>query len=186
MNASRPLVLSVLIAVGIGMAPPAQAQTDYEAVVRIIRECRKIGDVLARAACYDNAVEAERLISSVSQEKQRVPAAAADPVQAASSGAPVPAPAAPNFRADRSPRDAPTPQLSADKVSVRVSDTQRVEPGVYVLTMQDGTRWRFVEGAPLSYDPPRAGSNVELRRAALGSVQMRYAGQRPIRVTQLQ
>ena len=59
---------------------------------------------------------------------------------------------------------------------------ERVEPGLYLLTLEDGSQWRFVEAVPPSYDPPRAGSHVALQRAALGSFRMNFASQRAVRI----
>ncbi|AKH42551.1 hypothetical protein FHS61_000321 [Altererythrobacter atlanticus] len=46
-----------------GATPGAAQPTDYEAIVRIMRECARIGDMAARVACYDNTIGAEKLIN---------------------------------------------------------------------------------------------------------------------------
>ena len=63
---------------------------------------------------------------------------------------------------------------------------RRTEPGIYLLTLDDGAQWRFVEAVPPSYDPPRTGTEIELRRGSLGSFLMRYADQRSVRVQRVQ
>ena len=50
------------------------------------------------------------------------------------------------------------------------------------MTLEDGAQWQFVEGVPLSYNPPRRGASVEIRSASMGSYLMRYQGQAAVRV----
>ncbi|AKH42552.1 hypothetical protein FHS61_000322 [Altererythrobacter atlanticus] len=63
---------------------------------------------------------------------------------------------------------------------------ERRSPGIYLLTLEDGARWEFVEAVPFSYNPPGRGSTVEISRAALGSFMLRYAGQPGVRVKRIQ
>ena len=59
------------------------------------------------------------------------------------------------------------------------------EPGIYVLTLEDGAQWQFVDAPSTSYDPPRPGSTIEISKASLGSYLMRYADQRGIRIRRI-
>jgi hypothetical protein len=73
-------------------------------------------------------------------------------------------------------------QAQPDEVELAVSQAQSVEPGIYLLTLEDGSQWRFLDAVPMSYDPPRSGERVELVRASLGSFLMSYASQRSVRI----
>lgn len=153
----------------------AQEQSDYEAIVRLMRECARIADVPARVSCYDKTINADRLIAG-SAQVQSGPAN-----DSANASAPRPG----RFGEDSLRQ--PTPR-SADRLAQVILDVdaaERLEPGIYLLTLRDGSKWRFVDAAPLSYDAPRKGSQIELARASLGSFQMRYAGQRPIRIRRI-
>lgn len=197
--------MAVLGASGL-LCMPAAAQPatgagspDYEGIVRTMRECARIEEIAARVSCYDNTVEAERLIAgaqaqSAPQQAAPVPASPAPsaqavaqtPATASPAGAAAPAQAATGFGAEAVRESAPQQrvreQQEASEVQLAVRKADRLEPGIYRLTLEDGSQWRFVDAVPWSYNPPDAGSQVELARAALGSFQMRYASQRPVRI----
>ena len=73
-------------------------------------------------------------------------------------------------------------QTEADSIEATVAAAVEREPGIHLLTLEDGAQWQFVEGVSLSYDPPRRGSTVEIRSASMGSYQLRYQGQPAVRV----
>lgn len=153
----------------------AQEQSDYEAVVRIMRECARIADVPARVSCYDNTINADRLIEGSAQARSGPANDSPDASLQRPGG----------FGADSLRQ--PTPP-SADRLAQVILDVdaaERLEPGIYLLTLGDGSKWRFVDAVPLSYEAPRKGSQIELARASLGSFQMRYAGQRPVRIRRI-
>jgi hypothetical protein len=194
------------------LASPAlgQAQqTDYEAIVRIMRECAKITELEARTACYDNTINAERLIAGSGAARPHSPSdasAPSAPQQVQAAPPPQAQRAAPVRKAEAQPPAAPAAEMpqgfgaetvppseaarqaerAVGEVELGVSQAQRLEPGIYLLTLEDGSQWRFVDAVPLSYDPPRAGSRIELARAALGSFQMRFESQRPVRIMRVQ
>lgn len=176
MTAARAFAVSSLAVAGLAWGSPARAQTDYEAVVRLMGECARIAEIEARVACYDKTMEAARLIAAS-------PAAKAGPAPAA----PVteePRPTGFGGESLRTPE--PVREAGTDEAQATVRAAQRTEPGIYHLTLDDGAQWRFVEAVPPSYDPPRAGSEIELRRGSLGSFLMRYADQRSVRVQRVQ
>lgn len=178
-KAGAGLVLGVL-------AAPAIAQPqepDYEAIVRVMRECAKIEDIPARVGCYDNTINAEQLInrSAATQSETDQPAQRAARASARTGGSQAAGFGAASLREPAPPRSA-----EADEVELVVRQADRLEPGIFVLTLNDGSKWRFVVAVPPSYDAPRSGSKVELARASLGSFQMRYAGQRPVRIRRIQ
>lgn len=173
MNAIRVLAASSVAIAGLAWGGPVHAQADYEAMVRLMAECAKIEEIGARAACYDKTVEAARLIeearAGVTTPKASVPATAERPAS--------------GFGSQSLPKPEPVRESrSAEQIEALVRAARRTEPGIYLLTLEDGAQWRFVEAVPASYDPPRAGSEIELRSGSLGSFLMRYANQRSIRV----
>jgi hypothetical protein len=173
MNAIRALAVSSLATAGLAWGGPVHAQTDYEAIVRLMAECAGIEEVGARAACYDKTLEAARLIDAAPVRGAEPRASAPATVERPPSG----------FGSQSLRKPAPVRESrSAGEVEAVVRAAQRTEPGMYLLTLEDGAQWRFVEAVPLSYDPPRAGSEIELRSGSLGSFLMRYADQRSIRV----
>ena len=142
----------------------AHAQLDDGTVVSILRECRKIADSAARTACYDNIPLGQG-------------PAAAEPRPAA----PV-APASRGFGSNQLPQPAPARAGEPGRISATLSAATAIAPGVYLLTLDDGAQWQFVDAVPHSYDPPRRGSTVEIAAAALGSYLLTYAGQRGVRI----
>src|SRR5690606_37088826 len=148
----------------------AAAQLSESAVVDILRECRKIGDVAARAACYDNIPLGQPGAAPLEQ------APAASP-----SAAPAASPAPSRFGSNQLPQARGAEAGEPEQINARVTAVTQREPGIYLLTMEDGAQWQFVDAAPSSYDAPRRGSEVEIFSAALGSYQIRYAGQRALR-----
>ena len=153
----------------VAMTAPTAAAQDGEAAIRSqLRACSQIGDVAARVACYD-------ALSSGGAE-----AAAAPLLQAA------PEPrglGCEQVRRARTPQaERATMQAEPDSIEATVAAVVQREPGIHLLTLEDGAQWQFVEGVPLSYNPPRRGSKVEIRGASLGSYQMRYQDQAAVRV----
>ena len=147
-------------------AAQAQAQSGEDAIRGQLRACAGIADIAARVACYD-------ALSAAGTETPAAPAAqaAAQPRGLGSEQVPrAPAPA----RAAQ--------QTEADSIEATVAAAVEREPGIHLLTLEDGAQWQFVEGVSLSYDPPRRGSTVEIRSASMGSYQLRYQGQPAVRV----
>ena len=144
------------------LAPSAvQAQVEER-----MRECRRLADEGARIACYDAIpLDAPEQRPAVEQ----APAARAAPR----------APA--GFGASQLPAPPSAASSEPERISARVARAVERQPGIWLVTLEDGTEWQFVDGAPSSYDPPRPGSTVEISRASLGSYLLRYAGQRAVR-----
>lgn len=141
----------------------AHAQLDSDTVVTIMRECRKIDDTAARAACYDNIP-----LGDVATAAPSAPAATAPARQGFGAGQ-LPAP--------RQSRAAAEP----NEITATVASAVEREPGIYLITLDDGSQWRFVESAPPAYNAPGRGSTVEIGKASLGSYLLRHAGQGAIR-----
>ena len=138
-------------------AAQAQAQSGEDAIRGKLRACAGIADIAARVACYD-ALSAQAAAQPRGLGSEQVPRARApEPAHAAQ-------------------------QTEADSIEATVAAAVEREPGIHLLTLEDGAQWQFVEGVSLSYDPPRRGSTVELRSASMGSYQLRYQGQPAVRV----
>jgi hypothetical protein len=170
---TRTLAILAIAAMA-GPVPAAARPTDYDAVMEAMRGCAKIANVAARAACYD-AIPTGEPAAGLSAAPAPTPTPAPSP-QASVSRAPG------GFGGEQLPKPAAARAAEPKEISARVSAAVEREPGVYLLTLEDGAQWVFVDSAPASYDPPRRGSTIDLIGASLGSYLMRYADQRAIRV----
>lgn len=144
----------------VAAAVPATAQG--EAALRgELRACATIAEIDARVACYD----------ALSASEEPAPQAAAGPRGLGSEQVP---------RA-RSPQPERV-TAQADSIEATVVASVEREPGIHLVTLEDGAQWQFVEGVSLAYNPPRPGASVEIRSASMGSYLMRYQGQAAVRV----
>lgn len=142
---------------------PAFAQGE-EALRGELRACAGIPDIAARVACYD----------ALSADEAATTPAAVEPrglgrEQVARARAP-------------KPERAAVQTSEADAIEATVTASVLRQPGIYLLTLEDGAQWQFVEGVPLSYNPPRPGRSVEIHSASMGSYLMRYLDQAAVRV----
>lgn len=178
---------AITLAAALSVAVPVQAQqTDYEATVRIMRECAKIETLEARAACYDNTIATDRLISRRDAEPvQSQPTPQPAPPRAMAAAAPTGF-GAETLPAPRAPRPGDDQTDSEGRYSGRIARAEKMSDGIYRLTLADGAQWQFQDAVPFSYDPPRDGSQISLRRASLGSFLMDYRDQRPVRIRRVQ
>lgn len=161
MGCRAALAVASLVASGM-IAIPAAAQGE-EAIRGQLRACAQIADITARVACYDALSARDAPTAEVAPKprglgSEQVPQARA-----------------------RQPERAAAPS-AADSIEGTVTAAVQREPGIHLLTLENGAQWQFVEGVPLSYNAPRRGSTVEIRSAAMGSYQMRYQGQPAVRV----
>jgi hypothetical protein len=154
---------------------PAGAQMDQSTAINILRECAKIDDASARLACYDNNI---RNVGGA--PRTTVPGQVA--VQGGA--APVTADSPRGFGAEdvRTPERFAAPAGQLQQIDARIASIRAREPGVYAFTLEDGAEWLFAESVSQSYRVPRAGSVVEIERAALGSFLMRFDDQSPVPV----
>ena len=159
-------------------ATPVAAQVNDAIVINIMRECAKIADPTARLACYDNNIR------TAGASPRSVPGAMPTP---SGSGAPV-APNAPGgFGADdiRTPERFDPARNGASEISARVSAVREREPGVYLVTLENGAQWLFAESTNRAFAPPRQGGTVEIQRGALGGYLMVVGRQQGVRVTRI-
>ena len=151
--------LPILTAVAAALLAPSAAQAQVE---ERMRECRRLAEASARTACYD-----------------AIPLDAPEQRPVVEQAPPPRAPA--GFGASQLPAPPSAASSEPERISARVARAVERQPGIWLVTLEDGTEWQFVDGAPSSYDPPRPGSTVEISRASLGSYLLRYAGQRAVR-----
>ena len=142
----------------------ARAQPDERGLGRLLRECRTLADMSARTACYDAIV-----LDEGAQPERPAPERRASA----------------DFGSNQLPRSASAEAPAPAQLSASVTRTVEREPGIYLLTLADGTQWQFVDAAPAAYDPPRAGATIEISRASMGSYLIRYAGQRSVRARRI-
>jgi hypothetical protein len=167
-KAAGALALPIMAAALTGEA--AGQDEDYRTIVTIMRACSTIQDITARVTCYDQNI-----------------AVSAAPAK----GATVPEPSQPNpaarsgFGSDSLPQPRSPTQSRSDQIDAQVKQSAMREPGVYVLTLEDGGEWQFVDAAPAAYEVPRAGSTVRIVQGSLGGFLMRYAEQPSIRVRRI-
>lgn len=169
------LPVAALLTAGFFLAGSAAAQEeDYERIVTIMRACAQIDDVMARVSCYDNNIGAQSPASA-----QPSASSEAAPVQNA--------PAAPQgFGAEMVPAQRQqVREKQTDEVEARVSNSRMIEPGIYLITLEDGAQWQFSDSAASTYYAPRAGDTVRLERGALGSVFLHFDNQEGLRVRRL-
>jgi hypothetical protein len=155
-------------------AGPAGARNDDRRTLDEMRACAKIADPAQRTSCYDRYMQPQAAVPAAG-----TPAAPASAAAAVDAWAPV----APEQR--RRTATVAKPKEEAHRYAGIVASAVEREPGVYLLTMRDGLQWRFANTARSSYDPPTAGSSVEIQPGALGSFLLSYNDQSAIRVVRI-
>ena len=155
-------------------AGPAVAQVDRNIVMNILIECAKIDDPTARLACYDNNM---RQVGAT--PRNTIPGQVRG-VQGG--GAPVETQGPQGFGAEDLRSEDPA-RFSVrpgqiEEIHPRVASVTPREPGIYLLTFDDGAQWVFAESVAANFRVPRPGETVEIERGALGSYLM-HAGQQP-------
>lgn len=177
MTAQRALILLAGTAFLSVAAAPASAQIADDVVLNIMRECARIDDPTARLACYDNNIR-----SAGAAARNTIPG---ETVVERSSGAPLASSGASGFgredvrTADRF-RAAPPGELA--EITATVSSVTPREPGIYLITLEDGAQWLFSDSVGPGYRLPRSGSQIEIRRGALGGFLMSFGNQQVIGV----
>lgn len=164
---------------------PASAQVPDNVVLEIMRQCARIDDPSARLACYDNNIR-----NAGANPRNTVPGetvVTGGPgvtTTAPNSGAAVTGFGREDVRTPERFNDAPAGELA--EIRARVQSVTMRQPGIYVLTLEDGAQWLFTDSVDNRYSVPRQGSTIEISRASLGSFLMRYNNQRSVRVRRIQ
>jgi hypothetical protein len=161
---------------------PAMAQVNRAAVIDILVECAKIDDPTARLACYDNNMSRVGATPRATVPGQTVRGVAGG-------GAPVETQGPQGFgyedvRASDPARFQP-PAGQVDEIHPRVASVAQREPGIYLVTLDDGAQWLFAEGVSSSFRLPRRGDTIEIERGSLGSFLMRIDSQSPVPVRRI-
>jgi hypothetical protein len=159
-------------------ATPALAQVDDSIVLNIMRECAKIDDPTARLACYDNNIRAAGANPRSVPGRMGVPRG----------GGAVANPNAPSgFGADDLVTTSPERFHPAgpSEVTGHVVSARERQPGVYLVTLDNGAQWLFAESGGRNYSAPRKGDSVRLERGALGSYLMVVGKQQAVHVTRV-
>lgn len=178
----RATVMVPLAGLLITVAAPGRAEEDYRSIVEVLRACSEIQDSAARMTCYDTNVRPRATGSpSVARAPSNSPSQAAPVAPVTRANAPAAPPPAAGFGAETLPQARPA-AAEADEIEAKVASARERQPGKFVLVLEDGAEWEFVEAAPDSYNPPRAGSSIRIERGSLGSFRLRYASQRAIRI----
>ena len=156
-------------------AVPASAQVDASAAVNVLVECAKIDDPTARLACYDNNIT--RVGGAV---RSTVPGQ----VRAQGRGAPIETtgPAGFGFESVRTPQRFNPRVGQLEQITSKITAVSSREPGIYLVTLENGAQWVFAEGIDSGARPPQRGDNVEIERGALGSFLMQIDRAQPIPV----
>lgn len=156
----------------------AAAQDNDAAILNILRECAKIDEPTARLACFDNNVRADGQSRRAGQNAAVLPQSGARPDSPSSS--------AQGFGADsiRTPQRFAEPEERAIRASVAA--VRERQPGIYLVTLEDGAQWLFDQSAGSFYRAPRKGSTVEIQRGALGGFLLRFDNQTPVGVRRVQ
>lgn len=188
MTAHRATILAASAAALALTGAPAVAQVDQGIVLAIMRECSRIDDPTARLACYDNNIRQAGGVarSSVPGQMARPQGGAAPGNVASAQGfggetirtAPQPG---------LTPMPGPAPAMSSrlSQITPKVNAVAQREPGVYLVTLEDGAQWQFAESVDFAYRPPVRGSTIEIERGALGNFLMRVDGQEPVSVRRI-
>ena len=159
-------------------ATSASAQTDRDAVLNILVECAKIDDPTARLACYDN-----NMTRVGATARTTVPGQVSG---VTGSGAPIETQGSQGFGAEDVRADSPQrfarPAGQVDEIHPRVASISPREPGIYLVTLDDGAQWLFAEGVSSQFRLPGRGDEIEIERGSLGSFLMRVDGQPPVPV----
>ena len=177
--AQRASVLTIATASLGALAAPAAAQDERAAVLYILAACAKIHPPTARQASTANS-----LTRAGATGRATVPG---QTVRGVTGGAaPIETQGPQGFgyedvRGDSPARFQPR-QGQLDEIHPRVASISPREPGIYLVTLDDGARWLFAEGVGPQFRLPSRGDEVEIERAALGSYLMRVDGQDPVPV----
>lgn len=182
-TAQRAIVMLTGAALAVSAAPGA-AQVNETIVLNIMRECAKIDDPTARLACYDNNIRA------AGGNPRSIPGQMARP----NGGGAVVNPNAPaGFGADDLRTQSPerfhqygdNAPGGPREVTQRVADAREREPGVYLVTLNDGAQWLFAESVDRAYAAPHKGDSVRIEHGALGSYMMVVGKQQGVKVTRV-
>jgi len=162
-------------------ATPALAQDERGAVLNILVECAKIDDPTARLACYDNNMTraGATVRSTVPGQVRGVLGGSAPIENQGPQGF-----GYEDVRTSDPSRFQLRPGLMQE-IHPTVASIALRQPGIYLVTLEDGAQWMFAEGVDSQYRLPRRGDEIEIERGSLGSFLMRVDGQPAVPVRRI-
>lgn len=166
--------LNAVLVAAVALVMPLGSATAQEAdgvILAILRECARIADMPARVACYDRNIGVDVAQGTAANGAGSPSTDAAKPTGFGANQLRRPATA----RAAR-------PDSAATSVTATVTAATQRTPGVWLLTLDDGSQWEFVDAVPQSFDPPRTGQAATISAAAMGSYIVRLQGQQGVRI----
>ena len=173
MSSYRASLLVAGAAVVALAAGPAFAQAEGSAVLNILVECAKIDDPTARLACYDNNMtRAGATVRSTVPGQIRGVVGGSAPIETQGpQGFGVE-----DLRSSNPQRFNLRPGLMQE-IHPKVASVAQRQPGIFLVTLDDGAEWVFAEGVTSQFRLPSRGDEIEIERGALGSFLMRIDGQ---------
>ncbi len=180
--AQRASILAAVVGSLTLSATPASAQADRTGVLNILVECAKLDDPTSRLACYDN-----NMTRAGAAARATVPG---QTVRGVTGGAaPIETQGPQGFgyedvRAQDPARFQVRPG-QMQEIHPRVASATPREPGIYLVTLDDGAQWLFAEGVGPQFRLPSRGDQIEIERGSLGSFLMRIDGQSPVPVRRI-
>ncbi len=173
------LTLCVATIGGSGLSSDVMAQVptaERSAMLRALSECRAMPDAAARLACFDRTADAldtaERQGDLVVMERQQIREARRQLFGFS-------APALPSlFSRDSTGADA---DADLDAVETTLLGAGQDHEGKWTFRLADGSEWRQIDSAPVRFQN-RNGTEVRVRRAALGSFLLTAGKSRAVRV----
>jgi hypothetical protein len=163
-------------------AAPAFAQEERAAVLNILVECAKIDDPTARLACYDN-----NMTRAGATARATVPGQTVRGVVGGSAPIETQGPQGFGYEDVRSadPARFQVRPGQMQEIHPKVASVVPREPGIYLVTLDDGAQWMFAEGVTSQFRLPRRGDEIEIERGSLGSFLMRIDGQPAVPVRRI-
>lgn len=175
---SRRLLASAagLALVCAGAALAADAAKPRAPALQALVECRKLADPAQRLTCYDAAASgletAEAAGDVVVVDRAQVQEA-----QRAAFGFNFRMPAFLTGGGDGG--DAAKRGTVLETLETTATEARQVN-GKWYIVLADGAVWRQTDNEPIN-NPPKAGSKVTIKRAAMGSYFLSVGGQRSVR-----
>jgi hypothetical protein len=142
------------------------------AAFEAILDCRPLTDTAARLACYDAAA------TSLDVAEKKGDIVVVDREQAATARKQAfgfSLPSLTLFDRGLAPEE-------AERLTATLTDARRGADGRWVLTLEDGAVWRQIDDQSLLRNP-KAGSQVKIRKAAMGSFFINIDGQVAMRAS---
>lgn len=190
MNQRTSLILITGLAFAAAGATPLAAQNgagpgDYQSVVRSIKTCSGISDLSKRLTCFDE-MAAEVKAASGATNNARSPQANVQRTAAPQAASPTPPQSETQAFASETVRTVKENKSQATQtLTAIVTRIRQQEPGLYLITLEDGVQWKFVEGVSAFFKLPKKGDSITITNGSMGGYWMHIRDQERIRVRRL-